>query len=145
MVFFSSLKKNITFAAETIRQRTMAESVKNVLIVEDNEFNMLYLTEVMSSFDFNLICATNGYEAVAKARENEIALVLMDMKLPEMGGFEAAKEIRKLHPNAVIIAQTAYMLDSDADIAQNIFDGYLIKPINKDQLSRIVDRYLTEK
>ncbi|MBO4245060.1 MAG: response regulator [Bacteroidales bacterium] len=123
----------------------MAESVKNVLIVEDNEFNMLYLTEVMSSFNFNLICATNGYAAVEKARENELALVLMDMKLPEMGGFEAAKEIKKLRPEAVIIAQTAYMLDSDADLAQKIFDGYLIKPINKDQLSRIVDRYLTDK
>ena len=123
----------------------MAESVKNVLIVEDNEFNMLYLTEVMSSFNFNLICATNGYAAVEEARENELALVLMDMKLPEMGGFEAAKEIKKLRPEAVIIAQTAYMLDSDADLAQKIFDGYLIKPINKDQLSRIVDRYLTDK
>ena len=123
----------------------MAERVQNVLIVEDNEFNMLYLTEVMSSFNFNLICATNGYAAVEKARENELALVLMDMKLPEMGGFEAAKEIKKLRPEAVIIAQTAYMLDSDADLAQKIFDGYLIKPINKDQLSRIVDRYLTDK
>lgn len=120
----------------------MAERVKNVLIVEDNEYNMLYLTEVMSMYNLNLICAANGHEAVTKASENKIDLVLMDVRMPEMGGYEAAKEIRKITPDVVIIAQSAYMFDTEIEQSENVFDDYLVKPINKEQLARLVERYL---
>ncbi len=122
----------------------MAETVKNVLIVEDNEYNMLYLVEVMSMYTFNLICASTGKEAVEKASSSKLDLVLMDVKLPELGGYEAAKEIRKLQPNVVIVAQTAYMIDPEVEQGDNPFSDYLIKPINKEQISRIVERYLTK-
>ena len=122
----------------------MAETVKNVLIVEDNEYNMLYLTEVMSMYNLNLICAANGCEAIQKARDNKIDLVLMDMKMPEMGGYEAAKEIRKIAPEVVIIAQTAYQLDPEIEQSGNVFNDYLVKPINKEQLARLVERYLQD-
>ncbi|MBQ3617725.1 MAG: response regulator [Bacteroidales bacterium] len=122
----------------------MAETVKNVLIVEDNEYNMLYLVEVMSMYNFNLICASTGKEAVEKASSSKLDLVLMDVKLPELGGYEAAKEIRKLQPNVVIVAQTAYMIDPEVEQGGNPFSDYLIKPINKEQISRIVERYLTK-
>ncbi|MBR4439970.1 MAG: response regulator [Bacteroidales bacterium] len=122
----------------------MAETVKNVLIVEDNEYNMLYLTEVMSMYNLNLICAANGHEAVTKARENKIDLVLMDVRMPEMGGCEAAKEIRKITPDVVIIAQTAYLLDTEIEQYDNVFNDYLVKPINKEQLARLVERYLQD-
>ena len=120
----------------------MAETVKNVLIVEDNEYNMLYLTEVMSMYNLNLICAANGHEAVTKASENKIDLVLMDVRMPEMGGYEAAKEIRKITPDVVIIAQSAYMFDTEIEQSENVFDDYQVKPINKEQLARLVERYL---
>ncbi|MBO4372532.1 MAG: response regulator [Bacteroidales bacterium] len=122
----------------------MAETVKNVLIVEDNEYNMMYLVEVMSTYDFNLICASTGKEAVEKASITKPDLVLMDVKLPELGGYEAAKEIRKIVPGVVIVAQTAYMLDPEIEQGDNPFSDYLIKPINKEQISRIVERYLTK-
>lgn len=120
----------------------MESSSKTVLIVEDNEYNMLYLVEVMSMYPLNLLTASNGHEAIDKAREHKPDLVLMDVKMPELSGYEAAKEIRKFLPNVVIIAQTAYMLDSETENGENPFNDYLIKPINKEQISRIVERYL---
>lgn len=120
----------------------MESTSKKVLVVEDNEYNMLYLEEVMSMYPLTLLTATNGYEAIEKARDHKPDLVLMDVKMPEMSGYEAAKEIKKFLPKVVIIAQTAYMLDSELETGANPFNDYLIKPINKEQISRIVERYL---
>lgn len=120
----------------------MESTSKKVLVVEDNEYNMLYLEEVMSMYPLTLLTATNGYEAIEKARDHKPDLVLMDVKMPEMSGYEAAKEIKKFLPKVVIIAQTAYMIDSEAT-GKDTFNDYLIKPINKEQISRIVERYLS--
>ncbi len=111
-----------------------------ILVAEDNEFNFEYIKEAISGANMNVIWAKNGKEAVEICKNNNnIDLVLMDIKMPVMDGFEALKEIKLIKPNLRIIAQTAYALPNDEiRIKQAGFNGYLTKPINDDDLIRMI-------
>lgn len=115
-----------------------------VLIVEDEEFNYIYLQELMRGLEIEIIHASDGYEAVELVKANaNIALVLMDLKMPGMNGLKATKKIKKLRPNLPIIAQTAYAMTEDRDRAiQAGCDNYISKPIKKAEFLRIIQNYL---
>ena len=104
------------------------ESVSNttsdkhiVLIAEDGEVNFLFLKMVLTKLpDYNFIIhrAQNGQEAVEICKANDtIDLVLMDIKMPVMDGYEATSQIKKLRPDLPIIAQTAYSTDEDIELS----------------------------
>jgi PAS domain S-box-containing protein len=83
--------------------------VKILLIAEDEESNFMFLNELLSELNFKLIWAKNGLEAVELSKsEAHIDLVLMDIKMPIMNGYEAAKQIKELLPDLPVIALTAY-------------------------------------
>jgi len=117
---------------------------KTVLVVEDDEMSMIFLREILKPTKINILHAANGYEAIKIIREHpEIDLVLMDIKLPEMDGFEATKEIRKSRKELPIIAQTAYAMADDKKKSMEVgCSDYITKPVNRKLLLKTVDKFL---
>jgi CheY-like chemotaxis protein len=91
-----------------------------------------------------LIWAKNGKEAVEKFKENRnLDLILMDLRMPVMSGFEAVAEIRKMDKNVPIIVQTAYAQIEDIQkIRETECDDYISKPINKEILIKTISKYV---
>jgi len=118
-----------------IKKEDMKEQV-TILIAEDDEISYLYLKEIAAEANMKAIRALNGNETIELCRKHpEIRLVLMDIKMPEMNGYDATKVIKKFRPNLPIIAQTAYALTRDKERALEAgCDGYLSKPIKKSEL-----------
>lgn len=119
-----------------------------ILLAEDNEMNQLVATRFLKNWDIEVDIANNGLEAVEKTKEKHFDLILMDLQMPEMDGFEAAKEIRKNHEydNTPIIALTASVLiDVKDQIAQFGMNDYLPKPFKPDELNAKIASCLPHK
>ena len=107
----------------------------SILIVDDIADNRDLLIEVFSTLSVNLYIAKNGKEAVAIAAEIELDFILMDIRMPEMDGYEAAQLIKKIKPDLSIVALTASVMRDDYEQKRREnFDGYLRKPILKKEL-----------
>ena len=105
-----------------------------LLVAEDNPSNYK-LVEVLLRRDYDLLHAWNGKEAVALFSDSRPDLVLMDINMPVLNGYEATKEIRKYSAKVPIIAVTAFAYASDEQqVMESGFDGYMPKPINARQL-----------
>lgn len=115
---------------------------KTILVAEDEEYNYLYIERLLIDQHINLIHTKNGQEAVSVFKTNpNIDLIIMDIKMPVMNGFEASKMIKTINPNIPIIAQTAYALEDELAQFEGIFDNYLTKPIKKEILLNVVFFY----
>jgi signal transduction histidine kinase/ActR/RegA family two-component response regulator len=111
-----------------------------ILVAEDEDVNWFYLNQVLKKHNYKSIRAENGKRAVELCREkNEIGLVLMDIKMPVMNGFEALQEIKREKPGLPVIAQTAYALPQDIEKLKAVFDDYVTKPINKELLMQKIE------
>ncbi len=112
-----------------------------LLIAEDNESNYILIRAVLK--DYNLLHAHDGDEAVRLYREHHPDLILMDIKMPNMDGYEATAEIRKEDPDIPIIAVTAFAFAEDEQrVKQSGFNGYAAKPIKPAELKNIITRHL---
>jgi len=91
--------------------------------------------------------ATNGKDTVKALQDNpEIALILMDIKMPDMDGLEAAREIRQFNKKIPIIVQSAYALSGDREKAMDAgCNDYISKPIIQEELMRLLYKYLSAK
>ncbi len=117
---------------------------KQILIAEDVESNFIYLQEILKPTGVEIFWAENGREAVNLCLKNKnYDVVLMDILMPEMDGYEAAKAISEALPDLPIIAQTAYNLDeAEYKDAMNFFSHFLIKPIWSHDLLSTLSKYL---
>jgi PAS domain S-box-containing protein len=115
-----------------------------ILVAEDDHFNFLYLEAVLKEIQVKIIHVVNGAEALDTcARNPDIALVLMDVKMPVMNGLEATRRIKAMRSDLPVVAVTAYALSSDEKLALNAgCNDYLPKPITRDQLLEKVRKYL---
>lgn len=122
----------------------MATNRPKVLIVEDDETNIIYLQLVLKDLNIELLKAVNGQAAVETFEQNQdIELILMDIRLPGMDGYEATSMIRKMNKDVVIIAQTAYAFSSDKDKAiESGCNDYVSKPIRREELLKKISHYL---
>ena len=114
-----------------------------VLIAEDEEFADTYLSIVVNDFSSNIYHAKTGLEAVKICDMNlDIDLILMDIRMPVMDGYQATKKIRETNKDVIIIAQTAYALAGDREkaIAAGC-DDYITKPIDKNKLMEIINSF----
>jgi signal transduction histidine kinase/ActR/RegA family two-component response regulator len=118
-----------------------------ILIAEDEDSNFIYINELLKCKFKKVLRAKNGIDAIDLFKENQdIALILMDIKMPLMNGIDAAKEIRKINPRIPIIAQTAYTLSPVIANQINSFcDGYVLKPITRDALLSTLQNYIRNK
>lgn len=115
-----------------------------VLIAEDDEISYQFLFTVLSKFNIPTIRAKNGEEAVKICEENNnIKLVMMDIKMPKLDGLKATQEIKAKLPHLIVIAQTAYALNSEkAELLSKGCDDYIAKPIEIDILLRKLKKYI---
>ena len=122
----------------------MNENIRpRILIAEDVESNFLYLNAVLSKIKAEIFWAKNGLEAVEIFQNHDVDLILMDLQMPDMNGFEATRTIKKINPEIIIIAQTAFAMSDDREKAiQAGCNDYLPKPIKSNDLLQIVQKYL---
>ncbi len=116
----------------------------SILIAEDVETNFRLLEELLSPTGLKVTWAKNGKEAVDMfSGSGKFDIILMDIIMPEMDGFEAAEKIRKINNNVPIIAQTAFTPDEDDPDSQvKNFNEFLIKPIWWHDLANSLSKYL---
>lgn len=114
-----------------------------ILIVEDNESNMIILEEILHLQKIKTLSATNGMEAIEVCKSNnDIDLVLMDLKMPVLDGFEATRKIKQFKPHLPIIAQTGQALSEDKDKAKEAgCDAYITKPIKRNELFELIRKF----
>jgi signal transduction histidine kinase/CheY-like chemotaxis protein len=126
----------------TTTSNTHDWSDRLILISEDVESNYIYLEELLRSTKVNILWAKNGKEAVEFVKTNpKIEMVLMDILMPEMDGYQASREIKKIRKELPIVAQTACMIEGNEENAKN-FDSYLTKPIWAPQLYSSIEKYI---
>ena len=141
------IKSKVPLISSVIEEQKPAIQVKNreinILVAEDEEYNMMYITELFSTTNFKIIEANNGKKALELAQNHpEIQLVLMDIKMPVMDGNEAMKEIKKLRPSLPIIALSAFAMESDKSKALALgFDAYLTKPLDRTILFQLIESF----
>ena len=115
-----------------------------VLIAEDDDANFMYMEKVLLRIGVKIIRTTNGHETIRKVKEDpDINLVLMDVKMPEINGWDATRKIREFNINIPIIATTAYALTGDKEKSLEAgCNDYLAKPIRQDDLLNIISKNL---
>jgi two-component system cell cycle response regulator DivK len=127
------------------RQPVAREAARTVLIVEDNELNMKLFHDLLDAHGYRTLQTRNGMEALRLAREQRPDLILMDIQLPGIDGYEATRRIRKIPALAKvpIIAVTSYALSGDeAKTREAGCDGYVAKPFSPRQLLAKVREFL---
>jgi CheY-like chemotaxis protein len=144
--YINGIKKDVNTLPHTNLSHTINWQNKTILIVEDDRYSHDYLKEIFSGMSVLVLHATNGNDAVELVNNHpEISLVLMDIKMPKMNGYEAMKIIKNIRPNLPIIAQTAHALYDDKSNALHAgFDDYITKPINKNLLIKLINRLLVD-
>jgi len=118
-------------------------SSKSILIAEDVESNFLFLEEVIRKTGAEVLWAKNGEDAIEMFNCNKVDLILMDIQMPLMNGFEATKIIKKQNPKIPIISQTAYAMSEDRVKSLNAgCDDYIAKPIPSQKLLDLLSVYI---
>lgn len=127
---------------EEMKTPNSSQKIK-VLIAEDNDESEKFLSVAMRKYCSEIIVARNGNEAVALFKANpDIDLIMMDVQMPEINGYEATKQIKAINKKVVIIAQTAHGFDSDRNEAMKIgCDDYISKPIDLTILKSLMEKH----
>jgi two-component system cell cycle response regulator DivK len=120
---------------------------KTILYIEDNPDNMLLVRRVLESAGYHLLGAINGMEGLSAAETQEVDLILLDINLPDIDGYEVARRLRSSPKSQLaytpIIAITANALKGDAEKALNAgCDVYMSKPINIRELRARVEAFV---
>ena len=107
-----------------------------ILVAEDDSISLKFISKILKIFGENLLIARNGFEAVNLCKKNpDIDIILMDIQMPVMNGYEAIKKIREFNQEVIIITQSAFVFTDEAEKAIEVGgNGYISKPINKNQL-----------
>jgi PAS domain S-box-containing protein len=147
--FYFTLPIRAELDTETIdRKPTPSEKINEVrklkiLIVEDDETSEMLIDSFIKTFGEEILKARTGVEALEVCRTNpDIDLILMDIRMPDMGGYEATKQIREFNKEVIIIAQTAYAQLGDREkLISAGCNDYIAKPINKSALQLLIKKY----
>lgn len=129
-------------------QNNYKKNNDKILIAEDNQDNQILIKLYLNKEEYDFDLVENGKEAVDKYKEDNYSLVLMDIQMPKMDGYEATSiirnwEKRKDKKEIPIVALTAYALDSDKEkMLSSGFNDHLGKPIKKDDLFEMIEKYI---
>jgi signal transduction histidine kinase/ActR/RegA family two-component response regulator len=145
--FFFTIPYEPVYEDDSSRKKK-TDGIKNlheltILVAEDDELNYIYIKEIFKGTGAELLHAVNGREAVEICRNNDkIGILLIDIKMPVMNGYEAIKQIREFRPDLPIIAQTAFALSNEMLKAFNAgSNDYISKPFKKEQLLALISKY----
>jgi PAS domain S-box-containing protein len=147
---FQIPKREVSSVKEMARGRDILEQKLHVLVVEDNELNRHYLEKVLSNWGYSYSSAGHGQEALLKLSEEHFDLVLMDIRMPVMDGYEATIHLRNStdnpNRNVPVIALTASALLDEKEKALNAgMNEHLCKPFTPDQLAQKLQDFFTER
>ena len=130
---------------ENATPATTENKIKNlkILIAEDDEDSALLIKLTVKMFSNRIYKTNTGVETIAACRNNpDIDLILMDIQMPNINGYEATRQIRQFNKDVIIIAQTAYGLSGDREKAIEAgCNDYISKPINQDLLTELIKKY----
>jgi len=118
-----------------------------ILLAEDNHLNMMVAKKVLTGFKAEVVPAVNGREALDKLADDPyFDLILMDLEMPVMSGFEAIDEVKKLYPSIPVIAFTASLVDKDMlrDLIASGFVDCMLKPFQPQQMLADIKRHLVK-
>jgi len=134
----SSIPDGFPLADKAVQMKNL-----KILIVEDDATSDFFITSILNKNSHELLHAQTGNETIEVCRNNtDLDLILMDINLPEMSGYEATQKIRQFNKSVIIIAQTAYALAGDREAALSAgCNDYISKPIDKDQLKALIQKY----
>lgn len=114
-----------------------------VLVAEDDETNQTLINLLLEKLALDITTVHDGAQAIEKATSGDFDLILMDMQMPNVNGFEATRSLRQKGISAPIIALTAYAMAQDAEKCKEAgCDDYLPKPVKKDKLYEMIAKYL---
>ncbi len=123
-----------------LTEQSMKNSIK-ILIVDDEEVMRSLLEKILKREGYNVIAAEDGQQAVEILRKEQVNLVISDMKMPRMDGFELLKHVKQEYPNIGIIIMTAY---GDTYTVKDALllgaDEYITKPFKSYEISLVVER-----
>jgi signal transduction histidine kinase/ActR/RegA family two-component response regulator len=130
-----------------IRERIIPNPKLKILVVDDDETSRLIMSLILRVFECQVIQADSGRDAVMTCRNNpDIDLVLMDIQMQGMDGYEATRQIRAFNKEVVIISQTALALIGDReDAIQAGCNNYISKPINNQAVLNLINQYVGDK
>jgi len=116
---------------------------KVILIAEDEDVNFFLLEETFYNTGVKVLWAKTGKQAIELALNNNVDLILMDIKMPDINGRQAIIKIKEIKPSLPIIAQTAFVMKNETkEIMETGCDDYISKPINLALLRQKVDFFL---
>lgn len=147
--FFFHLKNVVQklYISKNDSEKKLNLGDSTILVCEDEMSNYHYLEAVLLKENCKLIHVANGKEALAAIKENNsIDLILMDLKMPEMDGFEATAKIREIRSDIPIIAQSAFVLNEEKEKSLKVgCNDFLSKPLSKELLFKTIQKYLNSK
>jgi hypothetical protein len=134
--------REITDGIANVKKEVQIKNLK-ILVVEDDDASKKFISITVKKLCKALLEASTGTEAVDICHNNtDIDLILMDIQIPVMNGYEATRQIRQFNKKVVIIAQTAFGLAGDQEKAIEAgCNDYIAKPINKDELIALIQKY----
>jgi signal transduction histidine kinase/CheY-like chemotaxis protein/DNA-binding LacI/PurR family transcriptional regulator len=152
----SALPGQATHSVKTekmIRPEKPAEFIQDrahILLVEDNRVNQMVASSLLKKRGFKVTLAEDGKIAVSKVGKQDYDLILMDVQMPHMDGFQATSKIRELEKSksrrTPIVAMTAHAMKGDRDRCLKAgMDAYVTKPIDQDELFRTMEIYLSKR
>ncbi|MBL7966959.1 MAG: response regulator [Prolixibacteraceae bacterium] len=141
--FFSLPITNGYTESKKARNANQEFGRQTILIAEDDDINFFYINTVLKHSLIEIIRAENGREAVEHCKTNpEIEIVLMDLKMPDMDGFEATRQIKTERPDLPVIAITAYSGTEDKEKAiESGCDDFITKPLKREYLIKKMESY----
>jgi signal transduction histidine kinase len=141
--YFKLPIQQITYNTEIIQRKDKTEGVKTILVAEDDEINFIYINILLKSNQTKVIRAIDGQEAISICKTHpEICAVLIDLRMPVIDGFEAARQIKAIRSDLPIFAVTAYSGGEEKLHAKESgCDEFITKPIEKELLIEKLARY----
>ncbi|HPI19791.1 MAG TPA: PAS domain S-box protein [Candidatus Kapabacteria bacterium] len=144
---YNPVKSKTEHIEEQIVNPVSLKKYITILIAEDDDISFRFLKNILQKEGINVIRTTHGEDTIKEVMENpDINLVLMDVKMPVINGYEATRVIREFNKNIPIIAQTAYALTGDKELAIEAgCNDYITKPINSEDLFILINKYCEKK
>lgn len=143
--FFFDLNLEIDHEAEAVEVKQLAEDVpvknRHILVVEDNKINQIVTQNILEKENFACTIVSNGEAAIKVVEEQEFDLILMDLNMPIMNGYQASKEIRKFNTHTPIVALTASELDEiKVKVLESGINDIIIKPYDNYEFYQTIFR-----
>ena len=142
---FIAIQKEIKVNKIVVADLNEKNQTKNlkILITEDDETTQELISIQIKKYSKEVLIARNGIEAIKICRDNpDIDLILMDVKMPQMNGYEATKQIRQFNNKVIIIAQTAFALLGDKEKSiETGFNDYISKPFKNGTFSELMEKH----